>query len=59
MKKKPSMGRPPINPAAVRDRELRIRVNAAEETTLLTASDGNLSAWARDVLLRAAKRKIG
>lgn len=58
--KKRGRGRPPLdNPEEVRDRELRIRVNAEEERVILEAANGNLSAWAREQLLRLARRAVG
>lgn len=48
------MGRPPKDPAEVRDRRLVIRLSEAEEAAL---SRPDVSTWAREVLLRAAKRR--
>lgn len=56
-KSEKKLGRPKFaDPKQVRNREIRIRVNADEEAKLITAGGGNLSTWARELLLRAARR---
>ena len=52
----PGRGRPPIPPESLRDRKLEIRLNAAEAAALAEAGGSSVSTWARDVLLRAARR---
>jgi hypothetical protein len=54
---KPKMGRPPLPPAERMDKQVKIRFTAAEREELERAADGNTAAWAREVLLRAAKRR--
>lgn len=51
------MGRPPKPDDERKSAELRIRLTAEERAALDKAADGQTSTWARDVLLRAAKRK--
>ena len=55
--KKPVMGRPPLPPGESKDKLLKIRLTAAERQELDRAAGGETSAWAREVLLRAAKRR--
>ena len=50
-------GRPPKADDERKDNVLRIRMTQDERETLDHAADGKTSSWARDVLLRAAKRK--
>lgn len=50
-------GRPPKPPEERKSAELRIRLTAEEREALDRAAGENTSTWARDVLLRAAKRK--
>ena len=50
-------GRPPKADDERKDNVLRIRMTQDERETLDQAADGKTSSWARDVLLRAAKRK--
>ena len=52
----PGRGRPPIPADELRDRKLEIRLNAAEAAALAQAGGASVSTWARDVLLRAARR---
>ena len=55
--KKPKMGRPPLPPEKRMDKLLKIRLTAADRAELDRAADGDTATWARDVLLRAAKRR--
>jgi hypothetical protein len=51
------MGRPP-KPAAERQTErLELRMTAAELKAIEKAGGENVSAWARQVLVRAARRR--
>ncbi len=50
-------GRPPKPDDERKDSQLRIRLTAEERKAIDNASGGKTSTWARDVLLRAAKRK--
>ena len=50
-------GRPPKADDERKDNVLRIRMTQDERETLDQAADGKTSSWAREVLLRAAKRK--
>ena len=50
-------GRPPKPPEERRTAELRIRMTEAEREAMDRAADGKTSTWAREVLLRAAKRR--
>jgi hypothetical protein len=49
-------GRPPKEPEDRRTDELRIRLTEEERQTLDSAAPGKTSTWARDVLLREAKK---
>lgn len=49
-------GRPPKDPEDRKSAELRIRLTAGERDSLDRAANGKTSTWAREVLLRAAKR---
>lgn len=50
-------GRPPKNAEEVRDLRLETRVSAAELAALeAAAGERPVSTWAREVLLRAARR---
>ncbi len=51
------MGRPVLPDEERRDSELRIRLTATERAELDRAAGKDTSTWARDVLLRAAKRR--
>jgi len=56
--KKPKMGRPPLPPEERMNTQLKIRFTAAERADLdRAAGDDETSTWAREVLLRAAKRR--
>lgn len=50
-------GRPYKDPGERKSAELRIRLTEDERKSLDAAGGGKTSTWARDVLLRAAKRK--
>lgn len=50
-------GRPPKDPTDRKSDELRIRLTQEQRDLLDEAAGGNTSAWARDVLLKAAKRR--
>ena len=51
-------GRPPKADDERKDAELRIRMTQEERKLLDQAAINKTSTWARDVLLRAAKRKL-
>ena len=53
----PKRGAPVKPPEKRRNVLLPIRVTEAEKAELDAAADGKTSTWARDVLLRAAKRR--
>ena len=50
-------GRPPKADDERKDNALRIRMTKDERESLDQAADGKTSSWARDVLLKAARRK--
>jgi hypothetical protein len=50
-------GAPTKPPEERRSVLVPIRVTEAEKAELEAAADGKLSTWARDLLLRAARRK--
>ena len=51
-------GRPPKADNERKDAELRIRTTQEERDLLDQVGGGKTSTWARDVLVRAAKRKL-
>lgn len=51
------MGRPPKPPEERKAAELRIRLTEGQRATLDAAAGQDTSTWAREVLLRAAKRR--
>ena len=57
MKKTLERGRPPKPPEERKTAELRIRLTGAQREQLDAAADGDTSTWARELLLKAAKRK--
>jgi hypothetical protein len=57
MDKQPKMGRPPKAPEERKAAELRIRLTEAQRAELDAAAGEDTSTWARDVLLRAARRR--
>lgn len=57
-KKKPRMGRPPLAPTKVKGRVVVLRVTEADYERFASAAKArgvSLGAWARDVLLHAAR----
>lgn len=50
------MGRPPKPPEERQTARLEIRMTPAELELIEQAADGKTSTWAREVLVRAAKR---
>ena len=50
------MGRPPLPDNERREKPLRIRLSPEERAEVEKAAKGKTSTWARDILLRAAKR---
>jgi len=52
-----SRGRPPKDPDERKSAELRIRLTEQERAELDAAAGANTSTWAREVLLKAAKRQ--
>lgn len=50
-------GRPPKPPEERKSAELRIRLTEDERSALDHAAGENTSTWAREVLLKAAKRR--
>jgi len=57
MKKTAERGRPPKPPGERKTAELRIRLTEAQRAQLDAAAGEDTSTWARELLLRAAKRK--
>ena len=57
MKAKRDRGRPPKPPDERRTAELRIRLAEDERALLDEAAGGQTSTWARELLLKAARRK--
>lgn len=55
-------GRPPKKKGSVRATDLRIPVNATEKALVMEAAeshgDAGMAAWARAVLLEAAKKQL-
>jgi hypothetical protein len=51
---KPKRGAPPKPPEKRKGVLMAIRLTAAEKAKVDAAADGNVSKWARDVLVRAA-----
>ena len=56
-KEQPRRGAPIKPPEERRSVLLPIRLTEAEKAAIDTAASGKASTWARDVLLRAAKRR--
>jgi hypothetical protein len=50
-------GRPPKEPDERKSAELRIRLTEQERKELDGAAGGNASTWARQLLLKAARKK--
>lgn len=57
MADQPKRGRPPKPAAEVRSHALNLKLTAAERAAIDRAANGKPTAWARGVLLRAARRK--
>ena len=57
MVKKLERGRPPKPPEERKAAELRIRLTEGQRAELDAAAGQDTSTWAREVLLRAAKRR--
>jgi hypothetical protein len=53
------MGRPPKKPDDVKTSRLEVRMTAAEFALVEAAADGKLATWAREALIRAARRVKG
>ena len=53
----PKPGRPPIAAADKRSEQLLLKLTPAERTLIVSAAGGQPTIWAREVVLRAAKRK--
>ena len=51
-------GRPPKADDERKDNVLRIRMTQEDRDLMDRAADGKTSTWARESLLRAAKRKV-
>lgn len=56
MQAKPKLGRPPKLPADKQSEIMQVKVTPAERKHLESVAGESFSAWARGVLLRAAKR---
>jgi uncharacterized protein (DUF1778 family) len=50
------LGRPPKSPAHKRSEQLLLKLTPAERALIVKAADGEPTIWAREVVLRAAKR---
>jgi hypothetical protein len=55
----PKRGRPPKPAGEKLDAALHVKMTAAQRALIDQAADGDAATWARDVLLRSAKRKVG
>jgi len=55
--KKPKIGRPPLPDGERMDKQLKIRFTAVERAEIDRVAGGEAAAWAREVLLRAVKRR--
>lgn len=53
---KTQRGRPPKKPSERQTERLEIRFTAEEFAALTQAADGKLATWAREALLKAARR---
>lgn len=53
-----NMGRPPKPPEHVRKNKLEIRLSDVEQDLVNEAVGRNISTWARELIIRAAKRMI-
>ena len=57
MAKKAKMGRPTIPDEEKRKARFLVKLNDEEYAVILQAAGPKVSTWAREVMLRAAKRK--
>ena len=60
MKKQPKMGRPPKAPEDRRTESMKLPLSAEEKSLIERAAEGDDAkpvTWARETLLRAAKRR--
>jgi len=53
----PVMGRKKLPDAERREKPLRIRLSPEEREEIDRAANGNSSSWAREILLKAARRR--
>jgi hypothetical protein len=56
MTKKSAMGRPKLDPSEKRQPRFLVKLNDAEYDLIRQAAGEKISTWARETLLRAAKR---
>jgi hypothetical protein len=56
MATKPAMGRPKLDPSEKRQPRFLVKLNDAEYDLIQKAAGDKVSTWARETLLRAAKR---
>lgn len=56
-KPKPKRGRPPKPLAEVRSQRFVIKLRLDEEAAILAAGGDEPSVWAREILVRAARRR--
>ena len=57
MKTKAAMGRPKLEPSEKRQARFLVKLNDAEYELIQSAAGPKVSTWARETLLRAAKRQ--
>jgi hypothetical protein len=57
MAKKMAVGRPALHPSEKRTGRFLVKLNDAEYALIQQAAGAKVSTWAREVLLRAAKRR--
>lgn len=57
MAKKTAVGRPALPPSEKRTGRFLVKLNDAEYALIQQAAGAKVSTWAREVLLRAAKRR--
>jgi hypothetical protein len=57
MAKKQPVGRPTLPPSEKRKGRFLVKLNDAEYASIQQAAGAKVSTWAREVLLRAAKRR--
>jgi hypothetical protein len=58
MEKRKRLGRPPKAPEDRQSARLEIRMTAAELELIEAAAGGKTSVWARETLVKAAKRAV-